>query len=103
MHTVKIVVWDQDGIWMGYFQEYPDYWTQGENLDDLKEHLKDLHADLPGSLSETASPDWHGEILLQRLAAPEEGQTAFIEWESAKERLGKRQNGHSGHIEDHRR
>jgi hypothetical protein len=23
--------------------EYPDHWTQGENLEDLKEHLVDLH------------------------------------------------------------
>lgn len=27
-------------------QDYPDYWTQGETLDELKEHLRDLHADL---------------------------------------------------------
>jgi hypothetical protein len=28
------------------------YWTQGETLDDLKEHLRDLHADLTnGQLS----------------------------------------------------
>ena len=38
--------WKQDEMWLGYFQEYPDYWTQGETLDDLKEHLRDLHADL---------------------------------------------------------
>ena len=24
----------------------PDYWTQGETLDDLIEHLKDLYLDL---------------------------------------------------------
>lgn len=22
--------------------DYPDHWTQGESLDDLKEHLRDL-------------------------------------------------------------
>lgn len=31
---------------MKALQEYPDYWTQGETLDDLKEHLKDLYKDL---------------------------------------------------------
>lgn len=46
MNTVKIVVWEDDGAWIGYLQDYPDYWTQGENLDDLKAHLKDLYADL---------------------------------------------------------
>lgn len=46
MRTVKIVVWQEDDAWLGYLQEYPDYWTQGETLDELKEQLKDLHADL---------------------------------------------------------
>ena len=46
MHVVKIVVWQEDETWIGYIQDYPDYWTQGESLDDLKEHLKDLYADL---------------------------------------------------------
>jgi hypothetical protein len=46
MQTVKIVVWEEEGAWLGYLQDYPDYWTQGKTLDDLKDHLKDLHADL---------------------------------------------------------
>ena len=32
--------------WLGYFEEFPDYLTQGENLEDLQEHLKDLYSDL---------------------------------------------------------
>ena len=46
MRTVKYVSWEEDGAWLGYLQEYPDYWTQGETLDDLKEHLRDLYNDL---------------------------------------------------------
>lgn len=46
MQTAKIVVWQDNGVWLGYLQEYPDYWTQGESLDDLREHLKDLHKDI---------------------------------------------------------
>jgi hypothetical protein len=46
MQTVSFVYWQQDDAWIGYLQEFPDYWTQGENLDDLKEHLRDLHRDL---------------------------------------------------------
>jgi predicted RNase H-like HicB family nuclease len=42
MQTVKIVYWKGDQFWLGYLQDYPDYWTQGETLDDLKDHLKDL-------------------------------------------------------------
>ncbi len=43
MQTVKIVVWEEDGAWIGYLQDYPDYWTQGETREDLQEHLKDLY------------------------------------------------------------
>ena len=50
MQVVKIVVWHEDDAWVGYLQDYPDYWTQGDSLDDLKEHLKDLHADLSAGL-----------------------------------------------------
>jgi predicted RNase H-like HicB family nuclease len=46
MQTVKIVVWEDNGAWLGYLQDYPDYWTQGENPEDLREHLKDLYADV---------------------------------------------------------
>jgi len=34
------------GAWLGYLQEYPDYWTQGNSLKDLKAHLKALFADI---------------------------------------------------------
>ncbi|MCA9466769.1 MAG: hypothetical protein KC643_15190, partial [Nitrospira sp.] len=42
-----------DGKYLGYLNDYPDHWTQGENLEDLKEHLSDLYkefskSDLPG-------------------------------------------------------
>ena len=46
MQVVKIVHWEEDGAWIGYLQDYPDYWTQGESLEDLKEHLKDLYRDV---------------------------------------------------------
>ncbi len=48
MQTVKIVTWQHDGAWLGYLLEYPDYWTQGETLDDLRDHLRDLYRDLTG-------------------------------------------------------
>jgi hypothetical protein len=46
LQTVKIVYWEDDGAWLGYLQDYPDYWTQGKTLEDLKEHLKDLYKDI---------------------------------------------------------
>jgi predicted RNase H-like HicB family nuclease len=46
MQTVKYVSWEEDGGWLGYLQDYPDYWTQGETLEDLKEHLRALYEDM---------------------------------------------------------
>jgi len=34
---------EPDGAFLGFLNEFPDHWTQGENLEDLKEHLKDLY------------------------------------------------------------
>ena len=40
--------WQEGDVWLGYLEEFPDYWTQGDSLDDLIEHLKDLFLDLSG-------------------------------------------------------
>ena len=40
MQTVKFVHWEEAGAWLDYLQDYSDYWTQGETLDDLREHLE---------------------------------------------------------------
>ena len=46
MNKVRFVHW-RDGIfWLGYLEEFPDYQTQGESFEDLKEHLLDLYKDL---------------------------------------------------------
>jgi predicted RNase H-like HicB family nuclease len=44
---------ESDGKYLGYLNSYPEHWTQGEDLDDLKEHLRDLlemfsAEDIPG-------------------------------------------------------
>ncbi len=46
MTTLKFIYWQEKGDWLGYLEEYPDYWTQGESLNDLIDHLKSLHADM---------------------------------------------------------
>ena len=33
-------------MWLGYLEEYPDYLTQGETTEELKENLRDIYADL---------------------------------------------------------
>ena len=46
MTTVNYVFWQDEGTFLGYLEEFPDYWTQGESLDDLEVHLRELHEDL---------------------------------------------------------
>jgi predicted RNase H-like HicB family nuclease len=45
MQTLKFVHWQDGDMFLGYLEDYPDYWTQGESLDDLKENLVDLFRD----------------------------------------------------------
>lgn len=41
---VSITYWqEKDGMYLGYLNDYPDHWTQGMDLQDLKDHLKDLY------------------------------------------------------------
>ena len=35
-------------MWLGYLEDYPDYMTQGESVEDLEAHLRDLYVDLTG-------------------------------------------------------
>ncbi len=46
MTTPKYVYWQDDETWLGYLDEYPDYWTQGESLEELRENLKDIFEEL---------------------------------------------------------
>ena len=50
MNGVRYVYWQDEQFWLGYLEQYPDYVTQGESLEDLQEHLRDLYADLSGGL-----------------------------------------------------
>ena len=48
MKTIRYVYWQDGGAWLGYLEDYPDYMTQGDTLEDLQAHLKDLFDDLSG-------------------------------------------------------
>ena len=42
----KYIFWKDENMWLGYLEEYPDYWTQGETEEDLKANLLDIYKDL---------------------------------------------------------
>lgn len=46
MHTIKFVHWEGDGMHLGYLPDYPDYWTQDETLEELKDNLRDIYQDI---------------------------------------------------------
>ena len=47
MKMVKIVYWQEvDSMWLGHLEAYPDYMTQGETIDELKENLREMLAEL---------------------------------------------------------
>jgi len=48
MKALRYVYWQDGQFWLGYLEDYPDYMTQGETLEDLQDHLRDLYADLSG-------------------------------------------------------
>lgn len=46
MKQLGFTYWQDGDLWLGYLDEFPDYMTQGSSLEDLREHLLDLHKDL---------------------------------------------------------
>jgi hypothetical protein len=46
MSAVRFIHWQDQGMWLGYLEDYPDYITQGESLEELQENLRDLYRDL---------------------------------------------------------
>ncbi len=46
MKAVKYIYWQDEDMWLGYLEEYPDYWTQGETIEELQENLRDVYQEL---------------------------------------------------------
>ncbi|MDE0297678.1 MAG: type II toxin-antitoxin system HicB family antitoxin [Candidatus Poribacteria bacterium] len=46
MDTQTYIYWQDEKMFIGYLETYPDYWTQGESVEALEENLRDIYADL---------------------------------------------------------
>ncbi len=44
--TLRYVYWQEENMWLGFLEEFPDYMTQGETLEELGENLKDIYTEL---------------------------------------------------------
>jgi len=40
---LKYTYWQDEDMWLGYLDEYKDYMTQRESMDELKENLIDIY------------------------------------------------------------
>ena len=62
MGSLGFTYWQDGEMWLGYLDQYPDYVTQGNSLENLKEHLLDLYKDL--SSGEIPNIRQHSELEL---------------------------------------
>jgi predicted RNase H-like HicB family nuclease len=44
--TTRYIYWQDGEVWLGHLEEFPDYMTQGESLEELQENLKDIYEEL---------------------------------------------------------
>ncbi len=63
MLAISYVHWQDGEVFLGYLLDYPDYWTQGDSWDELKDNLVDLYKDL-------TSGDLPGIRKVDELVAP---------------------------------
>ena len=52
--------------------------------------MERLWEDLSRQPENVPSPEWHGDVLAQRMAAVRDGRTDFVDWDDAKRRLRER-------------
>ena len=38
--------WQDENMWLGYLDDYPDYMTQGTSIEELQENLLDIYKEL---------------------------------------------------------
>jgi predicted RNase H-like HicB family nuclease len=51
---LKYVHWQDGGLFVGYLQDFPDYMTQGESEEELRENLIDIYRDIAAGLVKNA-------------------------------------------------
>ena len=64
METKKFIYYQEEDMIVGWLEEYPDYRTQGETMQELEENLIDIYKDLsyghiPCQNAEVEAKAWH--------------------------------------------
>jgi len=76
---------EQSGISVLYSDSTPIY--VGQSTTEKITPMERLWADLSQRFQELPSPDWHGDVLAERIAAVRQRRTAFVDWNDATQRL----------------
>lgn len=62
MKKERYIYWQEDDIWIGYLEDYPDYRTQGLTFEELQENLKDIYLDITSGKVENVKKV--GELII---------------------------------------
>jgi predicted RNase H-like HicB family nuclease len=46
MQTLTYVYYQEEDMWVGWLEDFPDYRTQGETVEELEENLRDIQQEL---------------------------------------------------------
>jgi hypothetical protein len=67
-----------------------DWSIAGMSVAEKLALMESLWEDLSRRPETIPSPQWHGDVLAERIAAVREGRTNFVDWNDAKRRLRER-------------
>jgi hypothetical protein len=67
MQSTKYILWEEQGRWCGYLQNYPDHVTYGKSFEELQSKLRRLQHDLAGQEQNVTSHkhDQHDDHSVQ--------------------------------------
>ena len=62
MEKKNYTYWQDENMWLGYLDDYPDYMTQGTSIEELQENLLDIYKELTSGNIPVVRH--HGELQL---------------------------------------
>jgi predicted RNase H-like HicB family nuclease len=62
VEKLRFVYYQEKDMLVGYLEDYPDYMTQGVDIEELKKNLKDIYEDIKNEKLENVKK--HGELVI---------------------------------------
>ncbi|MDR2483497.1 MAG: type II toxin-antitoxin system HicB family antitoxin [Treponema sp.] len=54
----------EEGGFIGFINQFPDYWTQGETIDELEKMLASLYTDMAASPEFKTAKEHTGKLMV---------------------------------------